>query len=279
MIKFESAIKMENAEFEAFSKIVSEQSGIVISKDKRALLESRLSKRLRILKLKDFGTYFQFVQDNIDRELIELLDVITTNVTSFFREDDHFTILGDFFLKNKLLEVKKSQSKKVISIWCAGCSTGEEPLSMIISLLENLGANPIKIKILATDLSLTCLKKAKNSLYEKSSLKKLSPAIIQKYFSDEGEYYRAREILSSKITWRQFNLKNNFQFDNKFDAIFCRNVMIYFDQYFRNKLVENFRRSLKSDGMFFIGLSESITSHNSKFKYYSPSVYINKGGV
>ena len=272
-------MNMQSFEFEAFSKIISQQSGIVISKDKRSLLESRLSKRVRSLKLKGFESYLQFVKENFDRELIKLLDVITTNVTSFFREDHHFSILGDFFLKNKLSEIQKHKSKKVISIWCAGCSTGEEPLSVIISLLEKLGNNRLEIKILATDLSLTCLKKAQSSLYEKSNLTKISPALIQKYFVDEGQHYRAKDILSSKITWRQFNLTNSFQFTNKFDVIFCRNVMIYFDQKFRTKLVENFRKSLKPDGMFFIGLSESVSSHNSNFKFYSPSVYINKGSL
>ncbi|MCO4782304.1 MAG: protein-glutamate O-methyltransferase CheR [Candidatus Cloacimonetes bacterium] len=277
MIQVESLHRLTDDQFNKLSDLVFYHSGIVISNDKRTLLESRLSKRVRTLKLAGLSAYYQYLNENKDQELIHLLDVVTTNVTSFFRENSHFKILTDDLLVPKIQQIKQGNDKNELSIWSAGCSTGEEAISILISLLEVIDDDSINIKVLATDLSLKCLQAANSAKYSKHHFTKFSEIMLKKYFIEEDNYYVAKPVITSKITWRHFNLKNSFRFENKFDAIFCRNVMIYFNQAFRDSLVERFRNNLRSDGMLFVGLSESLNRKKLKLQYHSPSVYINKG--
>jgi chemotaxis protein methyltransferase CheR len=272
-----SEFQLTQADFEKFSRLVYEQSGISLHDGKKELIKARLSKRVRQGRFKSFRDYYQYVvQDDSGEELVFLLDSISTNLTSFFREPSHFD-----YLKNELLprwKTARKGSDPQIRVWSAGCSSGEEVYSISITLQEGLEhPEQWKIKILATDLSTKVLKKAMAGIYEQDRIRKIPAPLIKKYFLKGDhqwrEYVKVKNRLRDPVEFKRFNLMEPFPFKEPFDCIFCRNVMIYFDKKTQEILVNRFYQCLGPEGVLFIGHSESLTGIPHPFKYVKPAIY------
>lgn len=270
-------IELSDNDFEKISKLVYQQCGINLHDGKRELVKARLGKRLREGNYKSFSDYCRYVTTYEGKdELIAMIDSISTNLTSFFREESHFARLR--IIVSSILG--KPASRGVIpkiNIWSAGCSTGEEPYTIAITIKEAAEMRPLDVKILATDISTKVLRVAEAAIYPEEKVKKIMPNVLGKYFQigtgrSEG-YYRIKKEIKDMVAFRRFNLMDEFPSDNNFDVIFCRNVMIYFDKHTQTQLVNKYYGSLKKDGYFFVGHSESLTSLKHPFKYIEPSVY------
>ncbi len=266
-----------DADFIKFSRLVYDQSGISLSESKKELVKARLGKRIRKGKFQSFRAYYNHViNDQSGEEMILLLDSISTNFTHFFRENHHFE-----YLKNQLLPQIKNRTgrnPKKIRIWSAGCSSGEEPYSIAITLLESLApVSDWDLKILATDISTKVLTNAQSGIYLKEKIEALPPGLIKKYFL-QGEnqwqnYVKVKSRLKSVVQFQRLNLMDSFSFNDPFDCIFCRNVMIYFDKKTRENLVNRLYEHLGKEGVLFIGHSESLTGIEHPFLYVKSAIY------
>lgn len=272
-----SEYELSQSDFEKISRLIYDQSGIALHEGKKELVRARLGKRLRQGKFKSFKDYFQFVvHDESGEELVYLLDSISTNLTSFFREQVHFD-----FLREELIPRWRGSKKgreNPITIWSAGCSTGEEVYSIAITLLEGLGAAETRnIRLLATDISTKVLKKAVAGIYEKDRIRNLSPAVVKKYFlrgeNHWREHVKIKNPVKELVVFKRLNLMEPFSFQEPFDCIFCRNVMIYFDKKTQEILVNRFHQQLQPAGVLFIGHSESLTGIRHPYQYVRPAVY------
>ena len=266
--------QLTDKEFRKISHTVKSISGIDLHEGKKELIKARLHKRLRQLKLKTFSDYVRYLRhDHTGSELTAMLDAISTNMTSFFREDSHFT-----YLTNKIVPAMNSAASKPIRIWSAGCSSGEEPYSIAITLLSSLSdSSKRNVKILATDISTRILAKAKQGTYDTKRLQTVAPHLRLKYFRPVQTgfkgLYEVKDELRNMIHFARLNLMENWPMKGPFDVIFCRNVMIYFDKATQTKLVERFFEILAPGGILFIGHSESLTGARHKFRYVEPTVY------
>lgn len=260
--------------FNRLREIVYEKSGINLTENKKALVTARLNKRLRALGLNSHREYLEYLlNDSTGNELIHMIDVISTNVTRFFRESNHFDFLKRVFVS----WVEMGQRR--FGMWSAGCSSGEEPYSMAMVLLEALPpyAN-VDLKILATDISTQMLEKASEGIYDEKRVMEIPRMLLNKYFikerSDGEVRYRVSDRLKKVIVFRRLNLaKPPFPMRGPLDVIFCRNVMIYFDKHVRENLLREFYRLLRNDGYLFLGHSESITGIKTGFRPVRPSIY------
>ena len=271
---------LTDKDFELFRKLIYEQSGISLNKTKKELLRTRLRARLTREGYKSYRDYYNFVSsDKSGEALIPLLDDISTNLTSFFREMNHFNFLNSVL--PEWIERKGKARDTAFRVWSAGCSTGEEPYSIMFTLLAHLHTNmpPWDIKYLATDISTEVLKKAYLGIYPKEKTDGVPPDYFKAYFQ-KGEPVKNREMVRVRpdvrkyLTFKRFNLMNHlFPFKYQFDFIFCRNVMIYFDRPTQEVLVAKFHRHLKPGGYLFIGHSESLTGLKNDFKYIQPTIY------
>ncbi|MFH2035217.1 MAG: protein-glutamate O-methyltransferase CheR [Candidatus Zixiibacteriota bacterium] len=255
-------------------QVVYDKSGISLGENKEALIRSRIAKRMRKLNISTYDEYIDFVNhDETDSELENMLDAISTNTTNFYREAAHFdfmrTILKDW-LKNDL---------KKLRIWCAAGSSGEEPYTLAIEALDSNGLPKTDVKILATDIAPSVLKTAITGIYSESKTSSIPKHLRNQYFDKIKQgtefSYKAQPILKNILMFRQMNLALfPYPFKNSLDMIFCRNVMIYFDNGLRVKMVEEFRRLLRPGGYLFIGHAESISNFSAGFKCIKPSIYI-----
>lgn len=273
-----STFELKNSDFEKISRLVYEQCGIYLHEGKKELVKARLSKRLRAGSYKSFSEYYRYVTtEEGTNELVSMIDSISTNLTSFFREESHFATLGHIIL----LAIEKTAhrgSRNNFKIWSAGCSTGEEPYTLAITVKETVGQHSFDVSILATDISTKVLKIAEAGIYGQERIKNISPEILKRYFQvgtgQSAGYVRIKNDIKKMITYQRFNLMDRFHAQNNFDVIFCRNVMIYFDKKTQNILVNKFYDSLRSGGYFFVGHSESLTGLKHQFNYVEPSVYV-----
>ncbi len=271
---------LSNKEFDLFRKLIYKSCGIHLTSSKKELVKARLSKRLTKTGINSFEQYYKFVvrHDKSGNELVHLLDSISTNKTDFFREKRHFDFLNTKLLP-ELIKKKEKAKNKTIRIWCAASSSGEEPYTLAITILNHI--NPKdgwNIKILATDISTKILQKAIKGIYAKETLKGISPAIVSAHFKrvvvDKSNCFQVKDHLKKLITFRRFNLMSpKFPFRNPFDFIFCRNVMIYFDTETQHGLISKFYECLPKDGYLFIGHSETLAKRTHGFKYIEPAVY------
>ncbi len=264
---------MDNELFNKFRELIYDTSGIHLGEQKKALVVGRLSKRIRELGIEDLKHYYDYVvNDKSGQEIVKLIDFISTNVTHFFRENDHFD-----FLKEKLLEWKEAGQTK-FRIWSSACSTGEEPYSIAIVTMEVFQNSFVDLKILATDISTRVLEQCKKGEYFEHKVDNIPNHLLQKYFEKRkvnNEWvYVASERIKKLITFSRLNLiETPYPMKGPFDIIFCRNVMIYFDEKVRNKLVSEIYRLLKPKGYLMVGHSESITSTQTGFRIVRPSIY------
>jgi chemotaxis protein methyltransferase CheR len=266
--------ELNEKDFNLFREVIYRESGINLSPMKKALVQSRLMRRMRELQIRDFNEYYEYLNENYDDERIHLINCITTNKTDFFREAGHFD-----YMKNEVLPKYVKENKKSIRIWSAGCSTGEEPYTIAISLLEFYKDKTLPdIKILATDIDTKVLETAMEGTYKEETVKVVDREVLRRYAlkgvgGNEG-YYRMKDSVKKMIYFKRLNLlADTFPLKNKFDIIFCRNVVIYFDRNSQVKLFKQFYNYLNNDGYLFIGHSETLTSVSNLFQFRGRSVY------
>jgi chemotaxis protein methyltransferase CheR len=269
--------ELKDIDFERISRLVYEHCGINLHEGKKELVKARLSKRLRQGAFKSFSDYYHYVitPEGTD-ELITMIDSLSTNLTYFFREDSHFAKLRQIIPEILTVSAKSGRPGK-LRIWSAGCSTGEEPYSLAITVCESMTNKPADIAIMATDISTRVLHAAARGTFQQDKLKNVSPAIMKKYFqlghgAWEG-HCRVKKEIGKMVQFMRFNLMDAPPPDFLFDVIFCRNVMIYFDKTTQAGLVKRFNKCLNAGGYFFIGHSESLTGMDHGFRYVQPSVY------
>jgi len=270
---------LTDKEFEMFKKLIYDECGITLSASKKNLVQSRLQKRLREKGYDSFFDYYHFVTKDPSREeLVHMIDCISTNKTYFFRESKHFDFLVNRILPD-LFKTKRNDPDKTIRIWSAGCSTGEEAYTLAMLLYCQLENNKnIKAKILATDISTNVLSKAMTAVYGDEQMKDMPPAYTKRFFSPvhEGhmQLYKVKDVLKEMVTFRRLNLLELKPiFNNKFDVIFCRNVMIYFDYETRYELIKKYYNMLTPNGFFFLSHSETLSGKDHNFKFIEPAVY------
>jgi chemotaxis protein methyltransferase CheR len=273
----DSWIQITDEEYNLVTAFVYKNIGINLSDQKKTLLMGRLQKILRSFKFTNFSEYYNYLlNDKTGSALSELATAISTNHTFFYRESDHF----DFFFHTTLPKIEeqlKLSNSNDIRIWSAGCSSGEEPFTLIMLMKEYFGNNYSRLNagVLATDISEKALSIAKEGIYTDERVKPLPEVFKKKYFKKlpSGDWQISEEI-KKEVTFRKFNLMSDvFPFKKKFHTIFCRNVMIYFDTPTRNVLVEKFYNMLLPDSYFFIGHSETLNRQNHRFKFIMPALY------
>jgi chemotaxis protein methyltransferase CheR len=260
-------------EFDQLRGLIYRECGISLSDSKRSLLVSRLSKRLRLLGLDTFHAYYDRLRSEPGgEELTRLLDCITTNKTDFFREPVHFDFLRDRILPSL-------GADKRIRIWSAGCSSGEEPYTIAMTLFDGVQA-PLQweFKILASDLSTRALDKAASGVYEVERVRALPPEALKRHFlkgrGDQAGMVKVKSHLSDMIRFQRINLMDDrYPIKTPLDVIFCRNVMIYFDRPTQQQLVNKFYRYLKPGGHLFIGHSETLQWIEHPFRSVAPTIY------
>jgi len=271
-------LKISDSEFQKFQELVYQRAGINLHQGKKQLVQARLGKIIRREGLRSFEAYYQQVlKDETGNKLVELLDRISTNHTFFFREQDHLDRLSNLILPD-ILESEGVKDSNEIRIWSAGCSSGEEPYSIAIQIVEHGNLPPgMHLKILATDLSTKVVTIAEQGVYKAEKLKNVPMNLIRKYFQEgSGKatgYYRVASRIRSLITFRKFNLMDPFPFRKQFDVIFCRNVMIYFDKQIQQQVVDKFYQYVKPGGYFIVGHSESLSGVKHQYKYIMPTIY------
>lgn len=261
-------MELRRSEFQKVRSMIYDYCGINLHEGKEALVRARLMKRIRKLGMGSFSQYLKYMEgDTSGAEFLALVDVLTTNKTSFFRESRHFD-----FIRNRVIP---EIAGRRVKWWSAGCSTGEEPISCAITLLEehHKVANGA-VKILATDLSGEAVRFAKAGVYSLQKLEGVPNFIRNKYFRKvRPAYYKASDNVTDMITYGRLNLKKSWPLKGPFHVIMCRNVMIYFDQQTQRELVSRFYDILEPGGYLFIGHSESVPHGNRGFLNMQPSVY------
>lgn len=261
--------------FNQLKRLVYEHTGISLSESKKELVRRRFSPRLRELGLKDFGEYCELVSQGSTEELTHFVNAITTNLTSFFREPHHFDFLEQRLLP-ELIE-KKSVNKK-LRIWSAGCSTGEEPYSIAISLYRIIpNIDSWNIKILATDIDTNILERAKRGVYGVERLEGLPRERTKGWFykgrgKNEGRV-KVNPKLQGLIHFKKLNLMEDWPLNQPFDIIFCRNVMIYFDDQTQKRLIGRFCELQQVGSHLFLGHSESLYRVTSQYDLIGHTVY------
>jgi chemotaxis protein methyltransferase CheR len=261
---------MENEIFEQFRRLILRESGISLSDEKRLLLANRLRKRLRQLGIKSEQEYLNRVLGDVHgAELKELIDAISTNHTFFFREKSHFDFLTAEFKQ------WSSINKKQIKGWCAGCSTGEEPLTIAMLANEYFLGGSRTCKLLATDISPTVLGVASEAVYEVRHLQNVPQHLRSKYFTRlNDELCKASDSLTSMVLFKILNLSVfPYPLQGGFDFIFCRNVMIYFDDDLRTRLIGEMVKLLRPGGYLFIGHSETVPRGRFPLRMVKSAVY------
>ncbi len=260
------------AHFRTIIELLHAHCGIRMREGKEGLVRARLTKRLRAVGAADFDAYLALVQgDPQQREFREMVDVLTTNKTSFFREQAHFEFLQDTVLP---------ACRGPIRLWSAGCSTGEEPYTLAMLVRETLPASAANnARILATDISHRVLASAKAGVYGEEGMSEVSRELKQRYWARADaagghERLSAAPSLRSMIQFGRLNLMEPWPMRGPFDAILCRNVMIYFDKATQQALVERFWALLRPGGHLFVGHSESLTGLSHHFTYVQPACYV-----
>ncbi|HKP94961.1 MAG TPA: CheR family methyltransferase [Fibrobacteria bacterium] len=266
-------MELDTKSYNEFRTLVYDVSGITLGKGKEALVSSRIGKRMRQMGMDDFKTYLNMVRrDSGGEEIVHLLDAISTNVTSFFRESAHFDLIRELFAD----WLRKGQRR--FRFWSAACSTGEEPYTLAMTLAEVLEGKDVDLKILATDISTRVLDQASQGEYPEAKMNGIPAALRAKYFVKEGargeQIHRVRDELRRRIVFRRFNLSTPpFPMQGPLDVVLCRNVMIYFDNHVRQGLLSEVHRMLKPGGYLMVGHAESLNGITSDFRNVQPSVY------
>ena len=262
-------------EFEFIRHVIAENAGIVLGPNKRQLVQGRLARRLRELGLPTYESYCEHLRDSGPEELVGLINALTTNVTSFFRENHHFEALASYMIPEAL---KRNQHSRRLRIWSAGCSTGEEPYCLAMVLSEALpSAMRWDARILATDIDSDVVSFAQQGIYPAERLQAVPEARLRRCFRKgigaNSGHAMVQPDVARLITFRTLNLMQPWPMSGPFDVIFCRNVMIYFDQQTRENLVSRFAAMLAPDGYLCLGHSESIHAGTAPFRLVGKTIY------
>jgi len=243
-------------EFRRIVKIAQDQAGLMIPGSKAAMVRSRITKRMRKLSIDDLSAYLDRVEGGDKDEMREMISVLTTNVTSFFREDHHFATLTEEVIPGLLARAQRGEK---VRIWSAGCSTGAEPYSIAMTLLEHSDAFlSTDTRILASDIDQHVLATGREGRYAADLLKTLPPQRVSRFFSAEGDFCRVKPELSKMISFRELNLIGQWPMKGMFDVIFCRNVVIYFDEPTQDMIWARFKSLMHPGGWLFVGHSERV---------------------
>jgi len=254
---------LTDTEFNLFAKLIYDQSGIHFSSMNRSILESRLQERLKQTAYQDVTAYYNFINKDPE-EMRKLLDAVTTNLTRFFRNPGHFETLKHFVLPD-LVAYKRKYNNTVFRVWSAGCATGEEPYSIAMVLKDCLP--PIfEIKIIASDLSLKSLLIAQEGYYPENKIEGIPPAYLNTFFEKKNGGYKVKDELKSIIRFDYHNLKYASGLKD-LDIVFCRNVIIYFDEAAQRAVINRFWESMASYSFLFLGHSESLFGMNTGFEF------------
>lgn len=265
--------EITDAEFKRIRDYIKAHYGINMGDEKKSLIYSRLRATLVNGGFENFTDYFDtLIADKTGAALINFVDRVTTNHTFFMRESDHF----DFFRDTVLPFIESEYSnKKEVCLWCAGCSSGEESNTLQMILQDHFEGKSWNTEILATDISTNVLDKAVHSVYPNDRVATLPEKWRKKYFKKfDEDNFEVVDQIKKNITYRKFNLmESRYTFKRRMNVIFCRNVMIYFDNVTRDQVVERFYDATDNNGYLFIGHSESLTHTKTKYKYIMPAVY------
>ncbi len=255
-------------DFQRIRKLIYDHAGIALSDAKRDLVYSRLARRLRANGMSDFSCYLGFLEGNA-REWEAFVNSLTTNLTSFFRESHHFPLLAE--------HIRQIMHRQPIQLWCSAVSTGEEAYSMAMTMVELFGNLKPPVRIIATDIDTNVLEKAAAGIYEVGKVEKLPKETVERFFQRDGcetGKLKVREELRNLISFRKLNLLDSqWPIQGPFEAIFCRNVMIYFDKPTQYAILKKFVPLLRQDGLLFAGHSESFYQASDLFKLRGKTVY------
>lgn len=271
-------LALKDSEFQRFSRYVYDKCGINLHGGKKELLKARLGKILRQRNFHSFRAYYdQVVNDKSGYELTLLLNSISTNLTYFFREPEHFDFLRAKALP-ELIETKASSRDNSLRLWSAGCSSGEEAYSIAITVSEAVyGMKKWQIEIYATDLSTKVLATANAGIYEEEKVHNIPFDLKRRYFQKGSNkwkgYFRVKKGIRDMISFKRLNFMEKFLFKDPFDVVFCRNVMIYFDNPTKEGLIKKLSQCLSNGGYLLVGHSESLTGVKHQLKYIQPSIY------
>jgi chemotaxis protein methyltransferase CheR len=264
------------ADFDSLRTLVKAQCGITLSDNKRELVYGRLSRRLRLLGIGAFADYRRLLAAPEGQpEMIEFINAVTTNLTSYFREPHHFDYLRDDYLKARVADARGSRR---IRIWCAAASTGEEPYSIAMSVAEAIPDwQRWDIRILATDLDTNVLQTCVNGVYRADRIAGLPKARLERFFDSSGpahdRQYRVKRELASMISFRQLNLMHTLPMKGPLDVIFCRNVIIYFDKDTQRGLFSRIAPLQRPGDLLFLGHSESLLQVSDAWTLMGKTVY------
>lgn len=278
---FSGIINIDDKEFNYLKDVIYQKTGIALASHKKIMLQSRLNVRLRANQIPNFVDYVKKLQTEkafFEKEILEIINRITTNKTDFYRENHHFEYLKSNFLP-KIEENSKTNFKKKIRIWCSASSTGEEPYTIAITLLEYFQDKPgWDLKIIATDIDTNVLSIAEKGSYKEERLVPVKQEIKNKYFlsvSDgKTKEFQVKPALKALIEFKKLNLlESPYPFKEQFDLIFCRNVIIYFDKPTQIKIFHEFEKVISKDGILIIGHSETLFGISESFKFLGQTIY------
>lgn len=267
------ALKIEDADFKRLVTFMQQKYGINLTQ-KRTLIEGRLSNTITQRGFADFKGFLNMVfADKSGTEMVNLLNKLTTNHTYFMREPEHY----EFMVSTALPYFESVKKDHKVALWSAGCSSGEEPYTNVMQMLEYFGHKSASwnVDLLATDISMKVMATAKEAIYHKDSMKNLQESWKKKYFTpDKNDCFKVTNEVTKRVQFKTFNLMDPIPFKSyPFDLIFCRNVMIYFEQETKIALVKRFYDVLAPGGYLFIGHAESISRDSTGFQYIKPAIY------
>jgi len=266
---------MTHSVFDALRRLAYDEAGIAIRENKQTLVSARIAKRMRECGISTEREYLAFLEgDKSGQEMVRFLDAISTNFTSFFREPDHFQLFEEEI--RRLVE----KGSKTLRIWCAAAATGEEPYSLAITLAEAVHGTGADWRLLASDFSVSALRTAAEGVYPTSRLAQVPPGLRARYFAEQsasaGEEAQSRVAndLRGRVLFKRVNLATPpFPMRGDLDVVFCRNVMIYFDNAVRQRLVGEIERLLRPGGLLVVAHSETLNGIRSGLRTVQPSVY------
>jgi chemotaxis protein methyltransferase CheR len=261
---------MSTRDFERICQLIRRRAGIALNSSKRTMVYSRLARRLRATGKGSFAEYLDWLESVGGAEWQDFINALTTNLTSFFREAHHFPVLED--------HLRRLRGRERLNIWCCAASTGEEPYTIAISAMEAFASLDPPVRIIATDIDTNVLETARAGAYRDDTVAKLAPEIVRKYFvrgnGANAGYVRVRPEVAAMVTFRPLNLLDaQWPLRTGFDAIFCRNVMIYFDKDTQFSILRRFAPLLNPGGLLFVGHSENFSQARDLFHLLGKTVY------
>ncbi|MEZ5359464.1 MAG: protein-glutamate O-methyltransferase CheR [Candidatus Zixiibacteriota bacterium] len=286
MVSTDGVMDLTQSEFELFRDFIHEKSGMFFADNKMYLIKNRLTKRIGELGLSSFKDYFYRVKYDVTmKEFNNLMNLVTTNETSFFRNPPQLKSFAEEALPAIIKEKVDNNKPKTLKIWSAGCSTGEEPYTLAILLLEHFGGTLAgwNIEIVATDISEQVLMAARKGIHHELAMRTTPSHIIPKYFDMDDQKFKVKPVVKNMVRFGYLNLNDTRKLSmySNMDFIFCRNVMIYFSEEVKKQLVRGFFNALRPGGYFFIGHSESLHGISKAFKlvYFKNALVYHKEDV